>query len=129
MFRSGMKECEERNIKIYDQFDIFKVFLEFVYSNRIPKDLSVDDYIQLMEIADRYLMDYLKSKCEIQLKNRLNTNNAFQLFNVAEQYKANLLKYHCVKYVATFLDVYEGNLPDELKKEVDEYLKQLNQKT
>jgi len=35
------------------------------------------------------------------------------------------LRYHCIKFVATYKDVFEVRIPDELSKDVKEYIDKL----
>lgn len=41
---------------------IFKVLLEYIYKDKV--DLTVDIAIELLELADKYLLTRLKNLCE-----------------------------------------------------------------
>ncbi|CAG5077630.1 Similar to spop: Speckle-type POZ protein (Xenopus tropicalis) [Cotesia congregata] len=76
---------------------IFKSFLEFIYTDQVTDiDLVVDD---LLEIADKYLLDSLKDLCTESLLKGLKADNAIRVLSLAEKYNVPQLSEQVSEFI------------------------------
>lgn len=80
---------------------IFKVFLEYLYTEVLPK-LSPELAVQLYEVADFYDVADLKKKCTICLESHLTPNNVDQLLRLAESHCDEVLQKSITTYMVKF---------------------------
>eukprot|EP01126_Amoeba_proteus_P054267 TRINITY_DN666_c0_g1_i12.p1 TRINITY_DN666_c0_g1~~TRINITY_DN666_c0_g1_i12.p1 ORF type:complete len:361 (+),score=63.46 TRINITY_DN666_c0_g1_i12:981-2063(+) len=124
MFRSNMLEgkCETKNINVLDSFEIFEAILVYIYTSlTVACDhFLMDQLVELMLLADRFLLLHLKSVCEKYLKPFVNTKTVNHLYDIGERAKAEQLKASCVKFAVKYHDVFSPNqLCPGLVKDVD----------
>ncbi|KAK3592425.1 hypothetical protein CHS0354_036055 [Potamilus streckersoni] len=122
---SGMKESIDKKITVHDTNpDLFRVFLEYLYSGQMEtNDLSTEQLVDIMTLADRYHTLSLKSLCEQALKHHVDDENALYLLSFADQLNAKKLKDLILNYVAehpevTSSELYQ-DLPEYLQMEVE----------
>jgi hypothetical protein len=140
--REGKPETKE--ILITDSSIIFEALLMYIYTSAlISEDFNMDQMVELLLLADRYLLFHLKSLCEKRLKAFITTKTVMHLYDVcifaqvvitlfsqmelgladnrqiSERSQAEQLKHSCVKFTAKYFDVFEPKeLSDTLAKEV-----------
>jgi len=64
--------------------EAFQKFLGFIYSSKV--DLTADDVIDVLDLANKYEVDDLKAVCQAHLLKGLNTENAHDIFQYAHFY-------------------------------------------
>ncbi|KAI5670607.1 hypothetical protein M9H77_10971 [Catharanthus roseus] len=94
---------------------IFKVMLQFIYSDHIPNLHEVTGSTSmctstimlqhLLAAADRYGLDRLKQLCEARLCEEVNVDTVATTLSLAEQHHCSQLKAICLKFAATNLGV------------------------
>ncbi|KAL5008202.1 hypothetical protein ScPMuIL_013783 [Solemya velum] len=71
MFNSDFKEKDANEIKLPGKsFELMQMLL-LVAHPRIQKDLTVDNSMQLLPLAEEYQMDRIKEKCEACVRENL----------------------------------------------------------
>ena len=80
MVNGPMKEGYEDSIEIQDAtYDRFFAFLQFLYTDDIPAlkedDMDVEMVIELLSIADQYMVDTLKTICEKAIERNIKVDN------------------------------------------------------
>lgn len=97
MLQSGMKESWQGVIEIpHIEYEVFYSLLEYLYTGELfaaPSEL-----IQLLQAADLYQLEHLKSLCERKLERYVEVDNAAYLLRTADHFKANSLKSYCLEF-------------------------------
>jgi len=91
MFASGIMESHSSVIEISDtKASVFRAFLEFLYLGKtgLNETLAVD----LLGLADKYVLDDLRTFCENYLQMILNLENCVKTFETACAYELTSLK-------------------------------------
>ena len=103
MFTSTLREASESHIVIADfTYDTFYRLIEFIYTDSVSSDkLNVNDALQLLSAANRYLLDRLKRLMERWLLSQLKDQNVASIFHAADLYQAYHLRSACLVHVAT----------------------------
>lgn len=79
--REGKAETKE--ITITDSYVIFEALLVYLYTSTLSCDnFSMDQMVELLLLADRYLLLHLKSMCEKKLKSFVTTKTVIHLYDV-----------------------------------------------
>eukprot|EP00088_Acartia_fossae_P041357 TRINITY_DN4326_c0_g1_i2.p1 TRINITY_DN4326_c0_g1~~TRINITY_DN4326_c0_g1_i2.p1 ORF type:complete len:896 (+),score=163.77 TRINITY_DN4326_c0_g1_i2:159-2846(+) len=123
---SGMKEDRERRIVLRDcSPEVFKIFLQFIYSGLYKLDLNtlpVQILVDLLLVADRYEVPVLVDACEDALCASLQEDNAIPLLVLAEQFNTYRLRREGFKFIAARPDLVTpeviDELPEHLKQEI-----------
>jgi len=91
MFASGMKESLSSVIEIEDtKAPTFKAFLEFIYVGKV--DLKEDLALDLLKLADKYILNDLKTYCGNYLRGIITLDNCANLSEIADLYDTEALK-------------------------------------
>ena len=99
MFRSGMKESRENEVKVQDcSKGVFGLLLEYLYSGDVY--FKMDDALELYALSDRYQEDDLSRKCLEAVRRGLSDANALELLVEADALGLIALKDVCMEYVA-----------------------------
>jgi len=104
MFRSGMRESLEREIRIPNvPRPVFLLLMEYLYTDSVKIDLehSVDLYIA----SDLYQLDRLRDMCCMVVKRNINGDNAAVLLQSASDAHCQVLKDICMEYIVANFDV------------------------
>ena len=116
MFRSNMRESIERvvNVSVCSKAAFLHV-LEYIYLDGFT--VSMDDIVELWELADFYQMEGLKYSCMGTLERGLSVDNASQILQEVEDLgcPCDKLKRMCHEY----LDVHAVDSMDEDAEEED----------
>jgi hypothetical protein len=109
MVNGPMREGYEDSIVIEDvTYDCFFAFLQFLYTDEVPalreNDIDVEMVIELLSIADQYLVDQLKTMCEKSIERNIKVRNV--IFMLDEVYKRDMisLKKKCISFVLKHFD-------------------------
>ncbi|KAJ1530441.1 hypothetical protein ONE63_005346 [Megalurothrips usitatus] len=115
---SGMRETIDRKIQVYDTNPaLFSIFLEYLYSGCINvKDLTVDQWSEILMLSDRYEVDTLKQICEQALKGHLDNDSVLYFLSLADQFNAKALKETCLTYASHHPEIMDHALFAELSQ-------------
>ncbi|KAG7169284.1 RCC1 and BTB domain-containing protein 1-like [Homarus americanus] len=97
MFQEHWKEnnLEEVEVKDYS-FVVFRAFLQYIYTDTV--NVSPEDAIGLLELANAYCEEALKHQCERIIRHGITTENAAMLYAVAIKYEATELEEFCFRF-------------------------------
>jgi len=118
MFDSGMEESNGR-VNIMDhRKETFNIFLKFLYTGVVGiQDLNEDNCMEILELAESYMVQELKKYCEQFLSKSINTANLKLLIEISDTFKLNQLKRLCYKYVySDYTNVKKDKILEELDK-------------
>src|SRR5205823_2867289 len=80
MLTSGMIETEEKWVYIPNYAPkTVELALEFMYTDQIEGKIPHDQLVPLVQFTDEYLMDRLKSICEMELMKQVSQENVLNL--------------------------------------------------
>ena len=74
----------------------YKAFLQFLYTDSF--DLQPEDCISLLDLANTYCEEYLKSRCEQVIKQGITVDNAARLLTAAINFNAADLEEFCFRF-------------------------------
>lgn len=104
MFRSGMRESVEREIRIPNvSHAVFVLLMEYIYTDSVLIDLEYA--VELYITADLYQLDRLKEMCMVVLRRNLNGENAAILLQSANDAHCHVLKDICMAYIVDNFDI------------------------
>ncbi|UYV69719.1 SPOPL [Cordylochernes scorpioides] len=108
MLTHDMYEKKEKLIKIVDAEPmVFEELLRYIYTGKAPNLESMA--AKLMEAADKYGLDRLKTLCEVYLGSNLTVDNAAEVLVLADMHNAQRLKSFAINYINTHsLDVMDS---------------------
>mmetsp|Transcript_38638 Transcript_38638/g.39333 ORF Transcript_38638/g.39333 Transcript_38638/m.39333 type:complete len:345 (-) Transcript_38638:315-1349(-) len=102
MFRTGsMVESSCKVVEISHPYSIFKRMLEFLYTEAV-KDLSTcnsTEVIQLLMLANEYLLEDLKRLCELSAAITLTNDSVGKMIAFSDKFRAPDLREACLDYV------------------------------
>uniref|UniRef100_A0A7S1FVS7 BTB domain-containing protein n=1 Tax=Corethron hystrix TaxID=216773 RepID=A0A7S1FVS7_9STRA len=105
MFRSGMRESNQREVIIPDTpRHIFLLLLEFLYTDALPP-VAREDAIDLYVAADLYGIERLREGCAVTLRRGLGPENAAVTLQAAEDARCEALKAICMEYIVGNFDI------------------------
>ena len=98
MFQNSKTESSSKVVTIEDiDPEVFREMLRYLYSAKV---YNIDKFaIQLLHVADRYIINGLKYLCEEVLCENLTLDNVLAYFNVAEQNNAAKLKAQTLNFM------------------------------
>jgi len=106
MFRSGMRESLEREICIPNiPSSIFKLMLEFLYTDGVKINIDIEQAVDLYVAADLYQLDRLKEMCSFVVKRNMNVTNVTYLINEASSAHCQTLKDICMEFMIANFEV------------------------
>lgn len=87
MLDGGMREAQQREVVLEDvRFDAFLSFLEYLYTDHVEAlaspSFSVDAALDLLTIADRFLVEHLKRLCEVAIQRTISVDNVATMLEV-----------------------------------------------
>jgi len=104
MLDGPMLEAESSEIKIPEiSYPVFLSMLEFLYTEnaKILKENPIDKKIilELMCVADQYLLNDLKLQCELCLTNSINVENVCEMLELADIHRTSILRKQCIEFI------------------------------
>ncbi|KAL1502111.1 hypothetical protein ABEB36_007304 [Hypothenemus hampei] len=127
MFSTRWRGNETSVINIPFTKGVVEALLEFLYSDSLDrfKDKDINQFFQIIILADEFFVTRLKEQCEHILSNLLTIKNAVQLLTFADMYNAHNLKENCFEFIHQNITSFlEMRLLDDLEPEV---LKELSE--
>ena len=96
--RYNSEWSKEINLPDLD-FDICKIFVQFLYCGKLPSDMA--QYAEhLLEIADKYIVPDLKFYSERYMATRIDLENVLDLIPICNQFNANDLKRYVLEFIS-----------------------------
>lgn len=112
MFESSMAEDEQSELSITtDKPHLVSTVIDWIYSSEIDFPENTKDIFELILMADEYLLEDLRRKCEDVLLYRLDETNALEILVAAFRYNTivseNLIEY-CISTLIEDFDYIQG---------------------
>lgn len=99
MFENDMLEKEQNRVEITDiELNIFKFFLQFIYSGKFLSD-DFYDWLKLIVAADKYSMISLINICETRILNNLTNDNVVDAFMTGNLVNLETIKMKCAELI------------------------------
>lgn len=105
MFTTGFRESEQMEIEIPDcSYAAFLAFMEYIYTGALPhldtqmqnsRIRNVERVVEMLELADRFMLDHLKQVCEQILQPAVNMESVEYFVAVAQKTNATQLQAIC----------------------------------
>jgi len=97
--RNGLKESREAEVTVAcTNSKLFSAMLEYIYGDEV-KISSPSMALDLMILADEYLLPRLKEICENEIIKSIDAKNVASLLESADKYNAMLLKNFCLDFI------------------------------
>lgn len=93
----GNKE-ESLTIKDFD-FNAVAVMLEYIYTGVVDQKVLRENAPDILQIADYYILDELRSRCESAMAENMDVENAMDVLVFADKYNCNWLKQVTVHFI------------------------------
>jgi len=103
MFQHDTIETRSKTIKIEDMTaSTVEQILKYLYTGHVNLPEDINDQVELLEAADRYQLDALKSKCFNRLCRQISSENAGKLCVLAYFHNAEIevmekIRTFCIK--------------------------------
>lgn len=98
MFTHQMIESQDNCIKIADfNANIVGGMLTFIYTGEVPNLNELSE--NLLVVADKYALDRLKALCAESLRSNLSDTTAIRVYNLADLYNIEELKFAATEYI------------------------------
>ena len=97
LFSSEMSESLSKEVKLEEDPRIFKEILKFMYSGLAPENLDVIA-IELLPVADKYLLNELKQWCDLAIRRNLSVENVAEVLRIADDCGCSDLFKFCVPF-------------------------------
>jgi speckle-type POZ protein len=86
MFTNNMREQNGSCVVLQEtDAELFEKLLQWIYSGNVVMPESVDDVCRLMVLADEYLLNDLKMRCEEDMIAKLSTENLIDIMVAAHK--------------------------------------------
>ena len=107
MFSSGMKESAQSSAKVTEvpiqdvDYESFKALIVCLTTDQLTVDPNdYKRFCQLLVVSDEFMVDRLKVHCERVLEMQIQTDNVFELVQVADRHGAERLKGAALRFVS-----------------------------
>ena len=103
MFTIGLKESQTNEIVIENiSYPVFSSIMHYLYTGDFHfgadtegQELSLEYLFEFLRVADEYILEDVKIKCEDHLMQQLNVENFSLINGMSELYNAERLKEYC----------------------------------
>mmetsp|Transcript_22421 Transcript_22421/g.44006 ORF Transcript_22421/g.44006 Transcript_22421/m.44006 type:complete len:716 (+) Transcript_22421:238-2385(+) len=103
MLAGPMREANQREIHLRDQqYHVILALLEFLYTDEVQAltdGVDLNFALDLLAVADQFLVDRLKSLCEIAIQKSISIENVSMMFKTADQRQALSLRRRCFDFI------------------------------
>ena len=100
MFRSGMKEGENREVIVPDATaDAFEALLVYIATDTVTAQIDAHTLWDLLRLADKYCLTRLQSICQNAIATRLSPQNAMGFLRKACEKPDDWLVQECRKFI------------------------------
>uniref|UniRef100_A0A7S2RFP8 BTB domain-containing protein n=1 Tax=Mucochytrium quahogii TaxID=96639 RepID=A0A7S2RFP8_9STRA len=128
MLDGPMREAQEKEIILKDlQYTVVLALLEFLYTDQVeglnPTTVDLDFALDLLVLADQFLVERLKTLCEISIQKSITVENVAVMFRTADVRGATALRKRCFEFMQKNFGRVIGTegfaaLPRELLREI-----------
>ena len=128
MLEGPMRESQERDIVLHDmKYDPFFAFVEFLYTDHVeglhPRVVSLEFALDLLSVADQFLVQSLKGICESAIEKSISVDNVALMLRTADERQALNLRKKCFQFLMRNFGKVIGTpsfaeLPKDLLQEV-----------
>merc|ERR1719495_883559 len=81
-------------------YDVLSTAVDFMYGREIPEEFNdEDDLVNLLRMADHFLMEDLKDAAGFIISKSINMENVFDISKFADKFRAVLLSEECAKFL------------------------------
>ena len=109
MFRNDMTENRTKEVNIEDiDSKVLGEMLNFIYTGVTNEDVLEEKTAELLEAANRYQLEVLKSICEDRLCSSLEVSNSIEYLIFGDMYQASKLKRMSLRMVASNMATLVG---------------------
>jgi len=122
MFTTDMQEKETQEVKIVDfPKRAIQLMLQYIYTGSMDENTVKMNSIQLLQLAEKYMLMGLKALCENALIDCLDRESCVKLLRVADYTRAQRLKISALRYICNqnFTKTDQGPLKDCLREYPD----------
>ena len=96
---NGMKETTQSQIQVKDwSYNSYLLMMEYLYTGSIV-NFNHRVALDLLGLADAYILDALKYLCENTLMQNVDNDNVCALLIEANKYSSAELKKFCIQYL------------------------------
>ncbi|XP_046646399.1 TD and POZ domain-containing protein 4-like [Daphnia pulicaria] len=115
MFQHPTKEMLSGNVEVEDvDPDVFQEVLRYLYTG-LTRSTTLDVMApELLVVADKYLLEELKTRCETHLIRKMSSKNCLDLLSLTTHHPAEHLKKYAVEYFRRYPNEVMGT--DNWKK-------------
>lgn len=116
MFMNGMKETTQSQIQVKDwSYNSYLLMMEYLYTGSIV-NFNHRVALDLLGLADAYILDGLKYLCENTLMQNVDNDNVIQFLIDSNKYQGAELKKFCISYlIKNFQEVSTSPSFEELE--------------
>lgn len=128
MLDGSMRESQEGEIPMPGvQYNVFLAFLEFLYTDEVSgfdaQSVPMDFALDLLSLADQYLVEALKRKCEMAIQRSITVENVSFMLATSDARRALELRRRCFEFILVRFGEVIGTksfseLPTNLLQEV-----------
>jgi RCC1 and BTB domain-containing protein len=104
MLEGPMRESSQKEIVLHEQqYEVFMALLEYLYTDRVAaiqsKTVKVEFALDLLSVADQFLVEKLKLLCENSIQKSIDVDNVAHMLSTADQRQAHGLRKKCFEYI------------------------------
>jgi hypothetical protein len=117
MFRSNMRECYEKEIRILDCCkDVFVALMVYLYCKEAGFEVEVEDIdvghaFELSVVSDRYLELGLRSLCQQRIETATTTDNVLEFLRKSIDLHCDVMRDNCMGFLYKNLKEVMGDNP------------------
>ena len=87
-----MRESQQSEIVLHEQlYEVFLALLEYIYTDKVegldPHSVRLEFALDLLKMADQYLLDPLKNMCEKSIYKSIDVDNVAYMLGTADHVK------------------------------------------
>jgi len=103
LLKGQMRESQQKEVPLVDvNYQSFLGILEYMYTDALSfETIKADTIVDIMLLADRFLLHSLKVLCETYLIRNLNCENVINVLLAATRANASAIKQRAIAYVVT----------------------------
>jgi hypothetical protein len=104
MLNGPMREGQDLQITIEDTtYQCFYSLLEYLYTEQVEAlclfEIDMNFALDLLSLADQYLVEQLKKKCEEAIQKSIKIEDVCLMLNISTSRGANSLKKKCLSFI------------------------------
>ena len=92
------KEAVEGEVDMNISAEVGRVFVEFIYTAKLDKEILAKEAVSFLELGDKYQMPGLKELAEEEMMTQLSRENMVKLLAISDLYRAKELREAAIKF-------------------------------